>query len=419
MTRFADAAPASRWQSRWESHEEDGAAPVSGGAGISGWVGLGLAILMLFTTAWIFLPPPTYFFLRFAVGAPELCAWIGVLAIVAIALGMRNASRSTASKLAIVVGLVSLGMAESVFFRLGGTIRDLDAQGGVMLREPAAPLRDSPVSVLDLFRGIAVPEARITRGVTFALPSHRALTTDVYRPQRPGRFPVVVQIHGGSWQNGEPGDFSDFSEWLAGAGYVVFSIDYRRAPEYRWPAQRADVDSALAWINAHSNEYEADTTKIVLLGRSAGAQLALLAAYERTRPGVRGVISLYGPIDLAAAYREPPRPDPLGIRSIEERFIGGPPDKFAQAYADASPMSYATAERGRSLPPTLLIQGGRDNVVEPTYSRTFAERLNESGTPAAYLEIPWAEHGFDEVFSGVSSQLSLYYVERFLAWVDR
>ncbi len=131
------------------------------------------------------------------------------------------------------------------------------------------------------------------------------------------------------------------------------------------------------------------------------------------------MISFYGPIDLAASYRNPPRPDPLGIRSIEDAFIGGPPDTFAQAYADASPMSYATAERARSLPPTMLIQGGRDNVVEAKYARTFAERLNESGTPAAYLEIPWAEHGFDEVFSGVSSQLSLYYTERFLAWVDR
>ena len=181
----------------------------------------------------------------------------------------------------------------------------------------------------------------------------------------------MVQIHGGSWRNGDPGDYSDFAQWLTNAGYVVFSIDYRRAPEWKWPTQIADVDSALAWINAHANEYEADTNRIVLLGRSAGAHLAMLAAYTRQRPSIRGVISLYGPIDLADAYRNPPRPDPLHIRAIDDDFIGGPPDKFPEQYADASPMTYATSDRGHSLPPTLLIYGGRDNVVEAKYARCW------------------------------------------------
>jgi len=419
VSRIADEAPPSRWQSRWESEEQETEATLPTGPGVGGWIALGLAIIALWGAAWIFLPPPNYFLLRFAVGAPELCAWIGVVAIIAIVTAMRTATRSRTSKITILIGLVALGLAESVFFRLSATIHDLDAQGGVMIREPASPLRAAPVSALDLFRGIQVPETRIVRGLTFASPNRHPLTLDVYRPQNVGRFPVVVQIHGGSWQNGEPGDHSDFAEWLASAGYVVFAIDYRHAPESHWPDQLADVDSALNWIAAHSNEYEADTTRVVLLGRSAGGHLALLAAYAQQRPGIRGVISLYGPIDLTASYRTPPRPDPLGVRAIEEAFIGGSPDKFPKAYADASPMTYASTDRGHSLPPTFLIYGGRDNVVEPKYGRTFAEKLNESGTSAAYLEIPWAEHGFDEVFSGVSSQLSLYYMERFLAWANR
>ena len=418
MNETAEVEPVSRWQGRWES-QEPSEAPEPTGPGATGWTGLALGIIALWGAAWIFLPPPTYFLLRFAVGAPELCAWIGLIALVGIVFALGSAAHSRTSQLAVVIGLIALGLAESVFFRLSGTIHELDAQGGVMIREPGAPLRAAPVSALDLFRGIPVVEARITRGLAFGARSSHPLTLDVYRPQKVGRFPVIVQIHGGSWQHGEPGDHSDFAEWLTNSGYVVFSIDYRRAPETRWPGQLADVDSALAWINAHSNEYEADTTRIVLLGQSAGGHLALLAAYSKQRPGVRGVISYYGPIDLAAAYRNPPRPDPIGVRDIEEAFIGGPPDKFPAEYADASPMSYASADRARSLPPTLLIYGGRDNVVEAKYARLFAEKLNESGTSAAYLEIPWAEHGFDEVFSGVSSQLSLYYTERFLAWAQR
>jgi len=410
--------PASRWQSRWEI-EEPGEAPLPTGPGVTGWTGITLAVAALLGAMWIFIPPPSYFFLRLAVAAPELCAWLGVVALLGIIFALRSASRSRLAQLGALIGLIALGLAESIFFRLSATIHELDGQSGVMIREPAAPLRAAPVSALDLFRGISTNDARVDRGLTFVSRNGRALTLDVYRPQKPGRFPVVVQIHGGSWQNGAPEDHSNFAEWLTNAGYVVFSIDYRRAPETRWPGQLADVDTALAWINAHSNEYEADTTRVVLLGRSAGGQLALLAAYAKQRPGVRGVISFYGPIDLPTSYRDPPRPDPLNVQSIMDEYIGGGPGKFPREYADASPMSYATADRGRSLPPTLLIYGGRDNVVEAKYARVFAERLNESGTPAAYLEIPWAEHGFDEVFDGVSSQLSLYYTERFLAWAMR
>jgi acetyl esterase/lipase len=420
VNRIADAPPTSRWQHRWEADSPDDAAPpLPTNAGVGGWTGLVLAILALWASAWIFLPPPNYFFLRFAVGAPELCAWIGVLAVVAIVFALGTAAQSPVSRVAILTGLVALGLAETVLVRLGATIRELDAQAGVMLREPAAPLRAAPVSALDLFRGVAVNDAQVTRGIAFAAPDNHPLTLDVYRPQNPGRFPAVVQIHGGSWHSGDAGDYADFASWLTNAGYVVVSINYRLAPAHRWPTQLDDVDTALAWVNAHATEYEIDTTRVVLLGRSAGAHLALMAAYEKPRPGLRGVISFYGPIDLAASYRNPPRPDPLGVRAIEEQFIGGPLDKFPGAYTGASPMVYASGNGGRSLPPTLLIQGGRDNIVEAKYTRLFAERLNESGTPAAYLEIPWAEHAFDKVFSGVSSQLSLYYVERFLAWADR
>ena len=392
----------------------------STGPGATGWTGLALGIIALFGAAWIFLPPPTYFFLRFAVAAPELCAWIGVLALVGIVFALGSASRSRVSRSWPSSSVLSRSeLAESVFFRLGATIHDLDAQSGVMIREPAAPLRAAPVSALDLFRGVPTNEARIDRGLTFVSRNGRALTLDVYRPQKPGRFPVIVQIHGGSWQSGAPEDHSDFAEWLTNAGYVVFSIDYRRAPETRWPAQLADVDTALAWINAHSSEYEADTTRIVLLGRSAGGQLALLSAYSKQRPGVRGVISIYGPIDLVASYREPAASRSAGHSVDRGRLHRRAARQVHQSVRRRVADVLRDLRPRHSLPPTLLIYGGRDNVVEPKYARLFAEKLNESGTSAAYLEIPWAEHGFDEVFSGVSSQLSLYYTERFLAWAMR
>ncbi len=273
-------------------------------------------------------------------------------------------------------------------------------------------MRAAPVVVLDLFRGVAAGDARVVRGIAFAAPAGVPLTLDVYRPPVAGRHPAVVQIYGGAWQRGGPGDDAPFATYLAAHGYVVFAIDYRHAPAWRWPAQIEDVRSALAWIRDHGAEYEADASTLALIGRSSGAQLALIAALEPGALPVRAVVSYYGPIDLEDGYRNPPRPDPLDARSIEATFLDGTPDTAADRYRTASPITYVSG----LAPPALLIYGGRDHVVLPRFGAQLDARLRASGTTSVFLEIPWAEHAFDLVRNGPSGQLSLYYTERFLAW---
>src|SRR6185503_7060411 len=146
-----------------------------------------------------------------------------------------------------------------------------------------------------------------------------------------------------------------------------------------------------------------------------GAHLATMAAYRKPALRIRGVVSYYGPANLVDAYEHPPSPDPLHIRTVEEMFIGGTLKELPRDFAAASPVTYIT----RPLPPTLLVYGRRDHIVEARYAAELREQLARSGTPVAYLEIPWAEHAFDKVFNGLSSQLALYYVERFLAWAVR
>jgi acetyl esterase/lipase len=308
-----------------------------------------------------------------------------------------------------------MALAVSVFARFRATAARFDEATRELRVEPTTPLRHSRLSVVDLFRGLPVGEARVTRGIVFATPDGKSLTIDAYQPAAAATYPIVVQIYGGAWRNGAPGDFAKFGKWLAAGGYVVFSIDYRHSPRWQWPAHLDDVTTALAWIGAHASEYGGDTARVVLLGRSAGAHLALLAAYRPAPLKVRGVVAYYAPVDLADAYRHPPRPDPLDIRAVDEAFIGGTPDQRPAQYAEASPIAYA---RGR-VPPTLLVFGGRDNIVEPRYGRQLRDTLAANGNQVAYLEIPWAEHAFDEVFNGPSTQLALFYTERFLAAVTR
>jgi acetyl esterase/lipase len=151
---------------------------------------------------------------------------------------------------------------------------------------------------------------------------------------------------------------------------------------------------------------------MALVGRSAGAQLALVAAYTSGAPKVSAVVSYYGPTDLVEGWRVPPRPDPLPVRPTLETYLGGTPDSTPAQYQEASPVTYVSS----SVPPTLLLYGARDHIVEARFGRELHDRLRAAGAVSVLLEIPWAEHAFDVLPNGLGGQLSLYYVERFLAW---
>jgi acetyl esterase/lipase len=378
------------------------------------------ALVQIFLTSWIFLPAPNRRLLVLGVGAPELSAWLAIGGLVLAVLTVRSAGRNGLAQATFLLGLAiavlaSLPLVQLPFVaRRFGTMRA--ALGDDFLREvPAdrrARMRPAPVVVLDLFRGIDPGHARVSRGICFAAPAGVRLTLDVYQPEAAGRYPSIVQIYGGAWQRGAPGDNAAYATYLAARGFVVFAIDYRHAPQWQWPAQIEDVRAALGWIRAHGGEYDADVSRLALLGRSAGAHLAMLAAYEPGAPPVAAVVSYYGPVDLADGYRHPPRPDPLDVRSLEEALLGGTPDQVRDRYSEASPITYAS----RRQPPSLLIYGRRDHIVLPRFGAMLDDRLRATGTTSIFMEIPWAEHAFDAVSFGPSGQLSLYYTERFLAW---
>jgi acetyl esterase/lipase len=365
---------------------------------------LGIATLLI--AAWIYIPAPTYFLLTFGVGAPEISHWLIVGSVIGIAMSIRLRSRWI-----LACNALALLLSLSIWVRAPGTIKRFEyAMRGYSVT-PASPLRKHPIQLGDLFSGIDVGNARITRDVRFK----DSLTVDIYQPTRTGTFPILVQIYGGAWQRGKPADKANFATWLASSGYVVMAIDYRHAPAYKWPAQIDDVNDALTWVAQHAAEYGGDTSRVVLMGRSAGAHLATYAAWFTSPIHLRGVVSYYGPADLAEAYRHPPRPDPLHIKSVEEALLGGTLEQMPQRYFDASTITHLPT-LGHPTPPSLLIYGGRDHIVEARYGAKLVAALSGTGGKVVYLEIPWAEHAFDEVFNGPSSQLALYYTERFLAW---
>ena len=388
------------------------------------WLAFALAISTLFLACWIFINAPTRALLPLSVGAPEISAWLSLASLIAIALAILSIRTRVLARVTSVCAALAFGLAVTPLVRFPFSARRFDSAmqralgAGTGRRIAADSLasqlfsRTSTLSVTELFRGVPPGRARVVRGVRVGVIDGVTLTVDIYRPNGAGIFPTVVQIYGGAWQRGNPGDNAAFAAWVAARGYVVFAIDYRHAPAARWPAQLDDVRTDLAWIRDHAAEYGADTARVAILGRSAGAQLAMIAAYTNSPLPIRAVLSYYGPVDLVDSYLHPPHPDPLQVRTVEEIFIGGTLGERRDAYAQASPITYAT----RMRPPTLLVYGDRDHIVEARYAVRLRDKLAATGTTVVLLDIPWADHAFDEVFNGPSSQLELYYTERFLAW---
>jgi acetyl esterase/lipase len=382
------------------------------------------SIALCLVAIWIVVPPFHTALVPFAVVVPELSPWLLLASLSICALTFQAARTTSAAQAAFTLGAVAAILFAYPLvrapFALAGFDRSMEQGLGAGYLDAIPPtsratLRPHAISPIDFVSGIARVDVLVRRAVPFAQPGGVPLTIDVYRPSPAGPHPVLLQLYGGAWQRGTPEDNASFASWFASRGYVVMALDYRHAPEATWPAQIQDVRSALGWLLAHADEYEADRSRVALIGRSAGAQLALVAAYQAGAPLVRAAVSYYGPTDLVEGWRQPPRPDPLDVRTILETYLGGTPDSAPVPYHDASPVTYVR----RGVPPTLLVYGSRDHVVEPRFGRALHERLREAGAASVLLEIPWAEHAFDVLPNGLSAQISLYYTERFLAWALR
>jgi acetyl esterase/lipase len=268
----------------------------------------------------------------------------------------------------------------------------------------------------------------------------------------------VVFVHGGGWRIGYKDMLTrPFFRRLAAQGHTILDIEYTLSPEGDIPMMIAEVKEAILWIKAHSCEHGLDPERVVLMGGSAGAHLALLAAYTSGHPSlpplsgegdtsVRGVVAFYPPADFLA-LQEPAAAGTVGpgggARSLEldrmseailgrlfnmqcdeddmkvsfldmiPDLIGGAPDEVPELYRLLSPIDHV----GQHCPPTLLLQGTDDVFELPPAVRRLHRELRGAGASSILIEFPHAEHAFDLVLPQVSpvAQAATYDIERFLA----
>ncbi|MCO5936952.1 alpha/beta hydrolase [Mucilaginibacter sp. RB4R14] len=261
-------------------------------------------------------------------------------------------------------------------------------------------------SFIKLFKGAGKQFAYQT--ITYS-EAHK-LTLDYYPAQVGGKKPCVVVVHGGSWSSGDSQQLPELNSYLATDGYNVASINYRLAPQYKAPLAIEDVDQALAYLRKNADKLNIDTNNFVLLGRSAGAQIALLSAYNRPQNGLKGIVNFYGPADMVWGYSKPASKLVMDSRGVMERYLGGTYNAVPNKYFASSPIEFVN----KQTVPTLIIHGENDVLVSPIHSHKLDAKLTENGVKHYYLNLPWATHGFDYNINGPGGQLSTYVVERFV-----
>ena len=275
----------------------------------------------------------------------------------------------------------------------------------------AEPPRTEPLVLTELLNPMTAPAVRYEERV-FAAHGGQNLSLSIYRPSYVhDEVPVVLVIHGGSWADGDRRELATFNAWLASRDYVVAALDYRLAPTWPFPAARDDVLSALAFLKVYAGELRIDGSRIALLGRAGGAQLALLAAYTVPDPSIKGVISLYGASDLRFAHAHPSPPKVRDTRAAIEAYLGGAPGSAKdELYDAASPVNFV----GPASPPTLLVHGDRDPIVSARQTANLQARLQQAGVKHHFVRMPWATHGCEISYGGPCGQIVSYSVERFL-----
>ena len=364
-----------------------------------------------------------------------LILFLSVVAALASALNFVRAPDTTlAWKIALAAGefghwlvLLPLGLAGLALATLSGGWRwaalALCAVAVVGLLRPsfsAWGIGGENFSWRRLYWHAAIPAGPV-RTEVYARPGGQELKLDLYLPpfakDTSARRPVIVVIHGGGWDSGDNTQLTEWNHRWAGRGWIVAAINYRLAPAHPWPAQRDDVAAAIAWLKANAVRLGLDEHRLVILGRSAGGQIAAAAAYGLRDPDIRGVVSLYAPHDMKFAYSVSREDDALNSIKLMRQYFGGPPDTPERAALYDSASGQLLAQPGS--PPALLVHGYPDTLVWYRHSRRLAARLQEIGVPVTHLELPWATHAFDFNPDGPAGQLADAAIGQFLERVGR
>ncbi|MES2512837.1 MAG: alpha/beta hydrolase [Bacteroidota bacterium] len=365
-----------------------------------------IAVILFLVSLLVVCKAPTNFFWLVQVAVTEF-PWISTLVTLLFFVFCLNAASyrlPTLMILGVAFVLFALPMIQA-YARGNNLQQELNT---VFPSEKKSNELKQPFSFFKQFTGVGVKEVTPVIYTYKTLPE-RKLNIDFYSGGKE-KAPCIIIIHGGSWSSGDSKQLPDLNSYLANRGYHVAAINYRLAPTYKFPAPIEDAKEAIEYLTDRSEELNIDTTNFVLLGRSAGAQIALVAAYTFHDPRIKGVISFYGPADMAWGATIKSNKWVLDVDKVFSEYLGGLIGDVPQIYEESTSRNFVT----HNSAPTLLIHGPNDALVSYYHSVRLSETLKQNKVAHYFLNLPWATHGCDYNINGPSGQLSTYTIERFI-----
>lgn len=250
----------------------------------------------------------------------------------------------------------------------------------------------------------------------------QALQMDILLPQSNKPLPAVIFVTGGGFISSNRARCPQLRMRLAEAGYFVGSINYRTAPNAKFPEPIEDVKSAIRFVKDNAHRFNVDEAKISLIGDSAGGYLVsfVAATNDKSSDKIVAAVDLYGVSDLTKVADD--FPDAVKVQynsagSMSSLFVNGMSGLTGRGgsilhnekVAATNPINYVN----KNSAPMLLMHGTKDHVVSPSQTDLLFQALKNVGVDAERYVVPNADHSDDfwvqdEVFDVIVDFLNRY-----------
>jgi len=262
------------------------------------------------------------------------------------------------------------------------------------------------------------------KDVEYGRPGGKALLLDLHIPDGAGPFPAAILVHGGGFDEGSKStNVRPLFEPLANAGFAWFSIDYRMAPEFRFPQAIDDLNTAIRWVKTHASDYHVDVSRIAIIGESAGGFLVNYAGtHDTPETRVVAVVDFYGPVDYAKLAQERrDHPERFNMASINRHSAnGGSIHFFGAEQLDEAGLAKLNAVAPiravhAGMPPFLCIHGTKDDQVTYDQSPAMCSAMHRVGAACELVTIEGGGHGM----SGWRAPEMQHWKPEMIAWLQK
>lgn len=257
---------------------------------------------------------------------------------------------------------------------------------------------------------------RVTEDVQYGVAGSEPLLLDVCRlregaPSTAGPGRAVVVVHGGSWRAGDKGSpyWRSVCEWLASEGFVAFSVNYRLAPLFTFPAQIEDVRAAVRWIRQpdQATRFDIDPDRIGAFGGSAGGNLVALLGLEGTGAWdtgsrVSAVVDLSGPTDLTAAGAERTGVE-SSFQALIAQYLGCESLPACGVARQASPLYQVDA-----TDPPFFIANSTTELIPIAQSDDLMKRLRANDVEVTFVRVEGSLHSIALLDDSMRTQIASF-----------